>query len=102
MSESELLAAVIDLAEMLDVRWQHEFDSRRKRRYRTGSRGCPDLILLSKSGRVLWIELKSERGRLSVEQCEWRDRLKVGGSEWRLWRPVDLDSGEILQTLREL
>jgi hypothetical protein len=49
----------------------------------TGLRsGVPDLCLpIPRGGYVaLWIEMKSERGRLSVEQDQWHKRLVANGS----------------------
>ena len=37
--------------------------------------------------RVVWIELKSETGRLSPEQAAWIDALKAAGQEVYVWRP---------------
>jgi hypothetical protein len=60
----------------------------RSGRYATplqGNKGCPDLIL-ARTGRVLLVELKSQRGRLSVDQAAWLGAL---GRNGRLWRPRD-------------
>ena len=87
MNEAELLHLVLDLAQLRGWLWQHEWDSRRKAG-RTGSAGCPDLILL-RPPRLLWVELKTARGRLSSEQQEWKDQLQAAGQEYYLWRPAD-------------
>ena len=97
MTESELLAAVIDLAEYHGWRWHHEWDSRRKRTHRTGARGFPDLVLASVMGRLLFVELKSGAGRLTADQTDWIDRLRRAGADVRVWRPDDFD--EIVETL---
>lgn len=48
--------------------------------------GVPDICLpISRGGYcVLFIEMKSERGRLSDEQAGWRDKLTSNGSLWAL------------------
>lgn len=56
-----------------------------------GDRGFPDLVLVSRDGRVLFRELKKIGGTLSKYQIEWRDRLLAGGNDWDLWTPLDLD-----------
>lgn len=38
---------------------------------------------------VLYRELKSDRGRLSMEQEAWGDLLVRAGCDWAVWRPSD-------------
>lgn len=61
------------------------------------SKGFPDLVLVSGSGQVLYRELKTEIGTLSKDQIAWRDRLLLGGHDWELWRPSDIDTKVIPQ-----
>ena len=77
MTEKAFMASVIELATLCRWRCYHAFDSRRS------SPGYPDLTL-AKSGRVIHVELKTERGRVSSAQREWLEAL--GGE---LWRPSD-------------
>ena len=61
-----------------------------------GDKGFPDLVLARKPsaqrvGGLLFVELKSESGRLSIEQIEWAEHLSPS-AEWYLWRPRDLDA----------
>lgn len=52
--------------------------------------GFPDLVAV-KSPRVLFIELKSDKGGLSVEQAAWAVLLaRCPGVEYHCWRPGDL------------
>ena len=51
-------------------------------------RGYPDLTL-AKAGRVLWFELKQERGTLREEQLHWSQQLPAGS--YYVIRPQDLD-----------
>jgi Holliday junction resolvase len=62
-----------------------------------GSRGFPDYIAV-KGDRLLFIELKSERGRLSDDQRRWlRDLDATGKAEVYVWRPADLaDAAKVL------
>lgn len=64
------------------------------------SRGWPDLIL-ARPGRLLAVELKSNRGSLRPEQRRWLDILQAAGVETYVWRPRDLASGAIDAVLRE-
>lgn len=51
--------------------------------------GFPDVVLVRE--RIVWVELKSDVGRLSPEQVIWRDKLLLAKQEWYLWRPKDWD-----------
>jgi len=50
--------------------------------------GFSDLIVLSE-GRVLFLEVKSETGRLSPAQETFRDDVQAQGFAWALVRSVD-------------
>lgn len=51
--------------------------------------GFPDLVL-ARGGCVIFVELKRDRGKLSLAQEEWRARLgECPGVEYYLWRPSD-------------
>ena len=54
--------------------------------------GFPDLVLVRE--RVIYAELKSDRGRLSDDQTIWKDRLRGAGAEFYVWRPRDWPSIE--------
>ena len=51
--------------------------------------GAPDMVILFPDGRTGWCELKAEGGKLSAEQIDWREWLKMLGHEWRLIRSLD-------------
>lgn len=53
--------------------------------------GFPDLVILTRSHRVLYRELKSDTGRLSRAQREWLERLERCGQDVGVWRPGDVD-----------
>ena len=92
-TEAEFQAAVIDLARRNGWRVHHHHDSRRQVRpgVFVGDRdasGFPDLVAV-RGSRVVWAELKRERGRLSVAQSAWLRDLEAAGQEVYVWRPVD-------------
>lgn len=52
--------------------------------------GFPDLCLVR--DRVVFAELKNERGKVRPEQAEWLAALEASGVEAYVWRPDDLDN----------
>lgn len=93
-SEAALQAAITELAKACGWRVYHTHDSRRS------EPGFPDLVL-ERRRRMIFAELKTERGRLSATQREWLDALRsVPGIQVRLWRPSDWQSGRIETELR--
>ena len=50
--------------------------------------GFPDLILI-RPPRLIFAELKSDRGRLTRAQREWRADLEACGVEVYTWRPSE-------------
>lgn len=54
--------------------------------------GFPDEVLLNKTQkRVLFIEFKSEKGRVRPAQKEWIEALQLCGQEAAIWRPSDME-----------
>ncbi len=70
-------------------------------RYSLGSEpGWPDLTLIRRHDRrLLFAELKSEKGVLSPRQAEVLMLLRACDLEVRLWHPSDLASGAIAAAL---
>ena len=55
--------------------------------------GFPDLVLAHPNGRLIFAELKSQKGKLREGQPEWLALLNTGrGREVYLWRPSDMDT----------
>lgn len=62
-------------------------------------RGFPDLTLVHpEKKRVIFAELKAEKGKLTPYQEQWLEALRECGQEVYLWRPHDID--EIVEILR--
>jgi hypothetical protein len=83
ISEKAWQATVVEAARACRWLCYHVHDSRRS------AAGFPDLVLVR--DRVLFIELKSEAGRLSQAQAEWLAALGRAGAEVRVFRPSDWD-----------
>lgn len=94
MSEDELQTNVIELAEVHGWWWFHDQDSRRN------NAGLLDLILV-RPPRLIFAEIKTEKGRLRREQAHVIDLLAaVPGVEVVLWRPSHLLSKKIQELLK--
>lgn len=79
-SEKQFQAAVLELAGIYHWLCYHTHDSRRSQA------GFPDVIA-TRSGQVLAIELKSDKGKLTPEQKVWLDALSKAGIRCHVWRP---------------
>lgn len=89
--EAGLQRAVIDLAKLTGWLVHHTRPAQTKRGWRTpiqGDVGFPDLVLV-KGHRVLFVELKSKRGRVTPDQEAWIMALALAGANIHVWRPVD-------------
>jgi len=62
-------------------------------------RGFPDLVLVNpEQKRVIFAELKTEKGKLTPEQEEWLAALAACGQEVYVWRPGVIEGiAEILR-----
>lgn len=93
LTERQLSDAVRDLAIRLGWACYHTFDSRRSQA------GFPDWVLV-RGSRLLFIELKSEKGRVSDAQANWLLALSLTPAEVHVWKPADWFSGNIEAVLR--
>ncbi len=106
MSEAALQAAVIGLARLLGYRVAHFRPAETKQGWRTpvqaDGKGFPDLVLV-RAGRLLFVELKAARGRISAEQGLWLETLatvQADGLSIHVWQPIDWTSGLVERVLR--
>ena len=90
LTERAFQARVLDLAKLYGWMVFHPYSSRRS------TAGFPDLVL-ARHGQVLFVELKTDTGQLSVAQRQWRDALP----DARCWRPRDWRDGTIARHLRD-
>jgi hypothetical protein len=60
----------------------------------SGSPGFPDLVLV-RGPRLVFVELKSQVGRLTKEQLRWQEALLEAGAEHYVWRPMDWLDGTV-------
>lgn len=84
ITERQWQEQVTQLAQLYDWAHYHPFDSRRS------VAGWPDLVL-ARPPELLFVELKTDRGRLSPAQRAWLELLTACGQEVHVWRPRDFD-----------
>ena len=89
ISERDFQRMVIDLADLTGwVLQYHTYDSRRS------NPGFPDLVLV-RPPRILFIELKAQKGVITPAQKLWKEALdKCPGVESYIWRPTDGDEAQ--------
>lgn len=82
-SEAQFQQMVVDRARALGWKVMHVYRARGRQGTwltNTSSKGYPDLTLVRR-GRLMFVELKAERGEMSPEQVEWLTDLQtVGGT----------------------
>jgi hypothetical protein len=92
MSEKDFEAGVKKLARMFGWKYYHTWKSIHS------PAGFPDCNLV-KPPRIIYAELKSDKGQLTPEQKEWLALLgQCPGCEVYLWRPADIE--EITKVLQ--
>ncbi len=90
LTERQFQRLVTDMADALGWSWHHET-------YSLGSApGYPDLTLVHPRHGVVWLELKTPRGKISEAQRLWIARLREAGQHADIVYPSDLDRVESL------
>ena len=64
-------------------------------------RSIPDLLIVTKSGKALFRELKAVGGSLSEGQETKIPEMLVQGADVAVWEPIDLENGRILNEVSE-
>ena len=82
MNENQFQQKVLDLCKWLGLKAYHTFDSRRS------EPGFPDLVIVGKRG-IIFAELKSTTGKVSLAQTEWLESIALAGGTAAIWRPED-------------
>ncbi|GIV03679.1 MAG: hypothetical protein KatS3mg015_2509 [Fimbriimonadales bacterium] len=102
-AERDLTDAIIETARLLGWRVAHFRPARTSRGWRTpvagDGAGFPDLVLVG-HGRILYREIKTERGRLRPEQTAWIAALREAGADAGVWTDEDWRLGAIESQLR--
>jgi len=83
----------MSLARQLGWKVFHVYDSRM-----SAGAGFPDLVLVSvRLRQVLFVELKTDQGKVISEQWEWLYALAASRQKVAVWRPGDRD--EVIKVL---
>lgn len=91
-TEKQFQSQIVELARLRGYLCYHTFSSLRS------TPGFPDCVL-ARPGRLLFRELKTERGRVSAAQQQWLTTLRAAGADAGIWRPSDLAAGRVLAEL---
>ena len=95
MPEKTLMANVLTMAGYLGWTLRfHVHDSRHS------AAGFPDLILLHPDGRMMVVELKTEKGKVTPIQQTWLDGFRACGVPAYVFRPADWHDGTVERVLR--
>jgi hypothetical protein len=92
-TEKEWMAQLKELAVTLGWSWYHPFLSIHS------DRGFPDVTLVRE--RIVYVECKTDVGKLTVAQKSWLARLSAAGGEVRVWRPADWDEAVAVLSRRD-
>lgn len=96
ITEQEFQQQVIDLGHLLGWRVAHFRPAQTAKGWRTPAtadgKGFPDLVLVRE--RVIFAELKTDRGKLTDDQAAWLAALAHAGAEAYIWRPSEFDAVE--------
>lgn len=96
MTEADLQKLVTDAAELYGWLWAHFRPAQTARGWRTPvsgpiGKGFPDLVMVRpRDNRLMFIELKADKGRVSEEQGYVMGLLH-GAAEAYVIRPADFD-----------
>ena len=93
-SESSFQKAIIEYAQRLGYRVAHFRPARTKRGnwitpVAADGAGFPDLVLVGE--KVVYLEVKAQKGRVSAKQTAWIEALRAAGQEAYVVRPDDWD-----------
>lgn len=98
MLEEELRAEVTEKCAERRYLCHHTNDSRRDD---DPAPGWPDCVIVGPGG-IIFRELKSDEGRLSLAQIDAGRLIAWAGGSWNVWRPADLADGTIDRQLDAL
>jgi len=102
MTEREFMEQVTDLAEIYGWTWAHFRPAQTSKGWRTPvsgplGKGFPDLVLV-RERRVIFAELKADKGKLFPDQERVLNVFGRSGVEIHVWWPSDFDRiVEVLQ-----
>jgi len=95
ITEKQFEAQVKEVAKLFRWKYYHPFLSK------WSESGYPDITLV-RGNRLIIVELKSEKGKLTKAQAQWLWALRKTPAEIYIWRPrhMEPNGGKIVEILR--
>ena len=110
ISEKDFQSQIIDAAHLLGYRVAHFRAAQTKYGWRTpvsaDGAGFPDMVLARRGtidteyGRLIFVEVKGAKGKLSEAQREWNSMLVHTNAEVYHWQVGKIELEEIVEILR--
>lgn len=91
ITEANWQKIVIKIAEEYGWKWYHPPDNipNKAGRRQSVKAGYPDLTLV-RNNRLIFIELKTNKGKATEQQEDWLEALSKAGAETHILRPKDI------------
>jgi hypothetical protein len=93
-TEESFLRQVLELAKLYGWHTAHFRSARTSKGWRTAvqgdGKGFVDVVLVRE--RVIFVEIKNDRGNRSAEQLWWAQWLDRAKAEYYCWKPSDWDT----------
>lgn len=64
------------------------------------TKGFPDLVLVRRNDRTMFVEIKGDGDKIRPDQQQWISDIASTGVEMYVWTPRDLDAGVIQEMLQ--
>lgn len=106
MTETQFQSAVCKLLDLYGVKYFHIPNEGRRTRWEQaqfkklgGKAGVADLAVMMPEAKMVFLEIKTQKGRQSPSQKAWQEQVELLSFKYLIVRPDDLET--LIQQLRE-